>query len=329
MTFIWPYALITLTLIPLFYWLYRRLLKQRAINAADLGPLGRIQNRSGQDLSRRKHIPPALFLIGLTFLLFSTARPEMVLDLPRIEGTVILAFDVSSSMLAKDLEPTRIDAAKAAARAFVQNQPPSVRIGVVAFSNGGFIVQAPTDNQADILAAIDRLTATGQTSLGQGIFTSLGAITDEPIPIDIEAFEQGEAAFQIESNPSAVIMLLSDGENTSNLDPLTIAQAAADASIRIYPIGIGSPEGTVLDIDGFSVLTQLNEQSLEQIASLTNGTYYYAADSDALQEIYETIDLRLAIRGETTEVTAIFVGLGVLFFLIGGTLSMLWFGRIP
>jgi Ca-activated chloride channel family protein len=253
----------------------------------------------------------------------------MDVSLPRVEGTLILAFDVSSSMLADDLEPTRIEAAKAAAQSFVENQPSTVIIGVAAFSNGGVVVQPPTDNRADVLGTIERLSPQGGTSLGQGIFSSLNAIAGEAIAIGETALEEGAEPIQIGNYPSAVIVLLTDGENTDRLDPLDIAQVAAEANVRIYPIGIGSPEGSVIEIDGYRILTQLNETALQDIASLTNGAYFHAEDEESLREIYENIDLRLTIKGEKTEVTSIAAGIGSVLFLIGGVLSMAWFGRLP
>jgi Ca-activated chloride channel family protein len=349
MSFIWPVMLFALLLVPLIIGLYFQLLRRRQQTMADLGLLGMTQNRSGHDPGMRRHIPPLFFLSGLTLLLFVLARPEMNVSLPRVEGTVILAFDVSNSMTADDLEPTRIEAAKAAARAFVENQPSTIMIGVVAFSNGGLVVQPPTNVQGDILATIERLSPQSGTSLGQGIFTSLNAIAGEPIAIDETALEaialetselvltgpeeggpeQGLESIQIGDYSSAVIVLLTDGENTEAPDPLAIAQLAAEAGVRIYPIGIGSPEGAVVQIEGFNILTQLNEPALRQIASLTNGFYYHAEDEESLQEIYENIDLQLNISGEKMEVTSIIAGVSFVLFLIGGTLSMRWFGRIP
>lgn len=323
--------LLTLLLIPLFVVVYRRLLKRRQRAVAALGPLGVTQNNAGAHLRRRRHLPALFFLIGLTLLLFSLARPEMILELPRVEGTVILAFDVSNSMAADDLEPTRMEAAKAAARTFVENQPDTVQIGVVAFSNGGLVVQPPTDDQTAVLDTINRLTPQGATSLGQGIFTALNAIAGEAIALDIDldALEEGSTLPDIGYYPSAVVLLLTDGENTSNPDPFEVAQLAAAAGVRIYPVGIGRPEGTVLSLEGFNVLTRLDETTLQQIASTTNGAYYHAADAESLQEIYQNVDLQLAIRGDMMEVTAVFAGLSALFFLIGAALSLLWFGRMP
>ncbi len=334
MTFIWPWLLLSLLLIPLLIGLYRRLLRQRRQAASDLGPLGMVQNTSGRDVSRRRDGPPVFYLLGLSFLLFSLSRPELSISLPRIEGTVILAFDVSNSMLADDLEPTRMEAAKEAARIFVENQPSTIQIGVVAFGNGGLIVQEPTDVQADVLAAIDRLSPQGNTSLGRGIFTALSAVAGEPLAIDESAFAEDTLpedlpTLDIADYSSAVIVLLTDGENTSPPEPLDVAQLAAEAGVRIYPVGLGSEEGSVLEVDGFYILTQLNEPVLNDIARVTNGFYYHAEDAETLQEVYQNIDLQMTIKGEKMEITSLLAGIGALFFLIGGGLSMVWFGRIP
>ena len=184
MSFIWPLMLFSLLLVPLLVLFYFRLLQRQRQAAVDLGPLGMLQNSSGKKIGARRHIPPATYLLGLTLLLLALARPEMNVTLPRVEGTVILTFDVSKSMNADDLEPTRMEAAKGAARAFVENQPPTILIGVVAFSGGGLVIQPPTDDQAAVLSTIDRLSPEGGTSLGQGIFSSLSAIAGEAIAID-------------------------------------------------------------------------------------------------------------------------------------------------
>jgi Ca-activated chloride channel family protein len=270
-----------------------------------------------------------LMLLGLSLLLIGLARPEATVGLPRIEGTVILAFDVSNSMRADDLEPSRLDAAKAAGRAFVENQPPAILIGVVAFSGGGLVVQSPTDDRQAVLATIDRLTPQGSTSLGDGIFTSLNALSDNPIALEPAEGERDSPSFKLEDFSSAVVILLTDGENTESPDPLEIAQLAADAGVRIYPVGIGRPEGAVLELDGFQIVTQLDETTLRQVADTTNGAYYHAADEEGLQEIYHNIDLQMTVRGEKMEITSLFAGGSLLVLLASGGLALAWFGRMP
>jgi Ca-activated chloride channel family protein len=329
MSFIWPFMLITLLSIPILIGLYLRVIQKRKQAVSDLGPLGILQDSSGKSLGFRRHAPPFFFLIGLSLLLFGTSRPEMLVNLPRTEGTVILAFDVSSSMTADDFSPTRIDAAKAAARAFIEEQPNTVMIGIVAFSNGGLIVQQPTNDQNALLATIERLTPQGGTSLGHGIFTSLNAIAGEPLTINETTLEEDTPDIQIDNSSSAVIILLTDGENTNEPNPLEIAQVAAESGVRIYPVGIGSQDGTIIEVDGFNIITQLNKTMLEEIAKLTNGSYYFAEDEESLQKIYENIDLRLTVEGEMSEITSIVAGVSLVFVIIGGVLSILWFGRLP
>lgn len=333
MSFIWPQMLISLLLLPLLAALYLWFLRQRQQSVANLGALGVVQNQQGRPLGWRRHVPVAFFFLGLALLLIGSARPQMNVSLPRIAGTVMLAFDVSASMVAEDLEPTRLDAAKAAAQSFVEEQPSTISIGVTTFSNGGVVVQQPTNIGGDALAAIERLKAEGGTSLGQGIFTALNGLADEPLVIDESLLQEDEPippeAVQFGNIPSAVILLLSDGENTGPPDPLALAQVAAQAGVRIFTIGIGSTQGAVIELDGFRVNTQLNEPLLQEIASLTNGAYFYAEDAEALQEIYRNIDLQLTIKGDTMEVTALAASASFLMLLIGGAFSMYWLGRLP
>lgn len=329
MTFIWPAMLLSLLLVPVLVAVYLRLLRSRERARASLGPLGIVDSEYQARVRTRRHLPPVMMLFGLSLLLVGLARPQAEVSLPHVEGTVILAFDTSGSMAADDLAPTRLGAAQAAARAFVENQPPAILIGAVAFSGNGLVVQPPTEHRQDVLDTIDRLTPQGATSLGQGIFTALQALSDEPLVVDEAALEEGTSPFQLEDFSSAVVILLTDGENTDFPDPLEAAQIAADAGVRVYPVGIGSREGTVLELEGFQVLTRLNETMLQQIAEATNGKYYFAEDEEALQEIYQDIDLQLTIRGEAMEVTSVFAGASLLALLIAGALSLWWFGRMP
>ncbi|MEX2228127.1 MAG: VWA domain-containing protein [Dehalococcoidia bacterium] len=329
MSFIWPPMLLSLLLVPILAIAYLRLMGRRAAAGSRLGTTRLTEGASGRRVGAHRHLPPAIFLVATALLLAALARPTVVLALPHMEGTVILAFDVSTSMLADDLKPSRMDAAKRAAGIFVGGQPSTIQIGVVAFSDGALIVQQPTTVQVDVLAAIDRLAPQGGTSLGEGMFASLSAIAGRPIVIDPEASEEDLFALDIGYFGSAVIVLLSDGEHTSRSDPISVAQLAANAGVRVLPIGIGSADGTTLEIEGYRVATALNEPLLSAIATVTDGAYFRAADEAELAAVYEAIDLRLAIDGEEVEVTALVAAAAMLLLVVGAGLTMRWFGRVP
>jgi Ca-activated chloride channel family protein len=341
MSFIWPLMLLWLLAVPVAAAGYLRLSRARLRRMAQLAPLGLVETGSRRPLGQRRHLPFCLFLSAVALLVVGFSRPEVVIGLPRTEGTVILAFDVSNSMLADDLEPTRIEAAKEAARRFVDGQPSTIRIGVVAFSDGGLITQPPTSERDEVVAAIDRLSPQGGTSLSQGIFTSLNAIAGgvvgadaagtgalDPLPA-LEPSDLDDLDLDFGYHGSAVVVLLSDGEDTTGLDPLLMSDLAATAGVRVFPIGIGSPQGTLVELDGFTIATMLDESTLREIAASTSGSYFHAGDATELSTIYETIDLELTIRGEKTEITGLLAGAAVVLLLAGAGLSMAWFGRVP
>lgn len=337
MSFIWPFMLVSLALIPLGVLLYALLDRSRRRRLASYGGSG-LAVRPGRP-GFRSRIPAVLMLFGVVLTALAIARPQAVVSLPRQEGTVILAFDISASMGAKDMAPTRIAAAKTAAKDFVARQPLSIGIGVVAFSDSGASVQAPTNDRATLDSAIDRLTPQKGTSVGSGILASLKVIA---------AQEAGYAGNNFYSNPSgapsptptptpvpvgvhapAVIVLLSDGENNENPDPLSAARTAADRGVRIYTVGIGSAAGANLDLNGFEVYTRLDEETLLNISLATGGTYYNATDAAGLRSIYDNIDLGLVLKPQLTEVTALFAAMSLLLMLAGVMTSMLWLGRVP
>lgn len=336
MSFDWPAMLLLLGLIPLGVGAYVALERRRRRRVARLGLVASGEARTERATGVRRRLPAVLIVIGLAILLVGMARPQAELGIPRNEGTVILAFDVSRSMAATDVTPSRLEAAKAAAREFVQRQPTSVVIGVVAFSDSALPVQAPTSDQTQVLAAIDRLQPQRGTSVGQGIIVSLDTIaaaadvrgpdyysnrspepTPEPTPVPAGTHE------------AASVVLLTDGESNVSPDPLAAAKRASDRGVRIYAVGLGSTAGTSLQLDGFTVHTQLDEASLKAIAELTGGAYFSAADQADLREVYDTLDTRLVVRAEATEVTSLFAGAGVIILALGGLASVLWLGRTP
>jgi Ca-activated chloride channel homolog len=334
MSFIWSNLLVFLLLVPLLFLVYLRVVRRRQEMTSRFGSLGLLRDARGSGPGTSRHIPVLFFLGGIAILIFSTARPQATVSLPRLEGTVMLTFDVSGSMSADDLKPTRMEAAKIAASQFVRNQPQSVSIGVVAFSDGGIAVQPPTNNHEETLATIDRLVPRRGTSLANGILVALNAIAiDEGDPPILRTNSATSAAEPVTTPqgwyPSAVIVLLSDGENNQDPDPAMAADLAADLGVRVYTVGIGSTAGTEITVEGFTVHSQLNEPLMRALAEETGGSYYSAASEDELFQIYDDLEPKLSIKTEQMEITSIFAGLGMLAFLVGGSLSMLWFGRVP
>jgi Ca-activated chloride channel family protein len=336
MSFIWPAMLVLLALVPVGVGLYVAMERERRRRVASYGSLGLSQAAAAGRSRLRRRIPAALFVVGLTILTIGLARPQGQVSLPTLEGTVVLAFDVSGSMAADDLQPTRMEAAKTAARDFVQRQPDGVVIGVVAFSDSGLSVQVPTSDQEAVLAAINRLNPQRGTSLGQGILASISVIDAANAPPNQGFYTNQSPAPSPTPAPvppgthtSALIVLLTDGENNQRPDPLEAAQTAANRGVRIDTIGIGSPAGATLKIEGFSVHTQLNEDLLKQISQITDGTYYGATDTAGLQAIYNKLDPQLVIKPQMLEMTPIFAGAGILVLVFGGLSSLLWLGRLP
>lgn len=334
MTFIWPSALLLVAAIPLGILAYGLVERRQRHRVAAFGSLGLTRATARRRL--RDRVPPLLFVVGLTVLTVALARPQGTVNLPRQEGTVILAFDVSGSMAATDLTPTRMDAAKAAAKSFVERQPASVVIGVVAFSDSGVAAQQPSNDQAAVLAAIDRLTPQRGTSVGHGILASLQAIIVAAAGPNVDYYSSQSPAPTPSPTPvpagthaPAVVVLLSDGENNESPDPLAAARQAADLGVRIYAVGLGSAAGTTLDLNGFKVHTQLDAATLQQVATITGGAYYAAGDAQSLLAIYDNLDTQLTVRPEQIELTALFAAAGILILAAGAISSLAWLGRLP
>jgi Ca-activated chloride channel homolog len=322
-----PWMLLGLVLVPCLVAAYWWMLSRRAERAARLASEG-LAPTGAQRVRWRRHIPFALFALALALIGFGLARPTVSMALPEREGTVILAFDVSNSMRARDLDPTRLAAAKKAALAFVEQQPRTIRIGVVAFGDSAVTVLRPSTVREDVVAAIERLSVGGGTSLGQGLFASLRAIAGKPLTIDESALDSDTGKVDIGFFGSSAIVLLSDGENTSRPDPLDIAELASTAGVRVHAIGLRTKQGTVIEVDGFNIATALDEELLKKIAAVTDGTYDHAADAAALAKIYDSIDLEFKSTTKPREVTALFAAAGGLLLVVGSLLSIGWFGRV-
>jgi Ca-activated chloride channel family protein len=250
-------------------------------------------------------------------------------------------MDVSGSMRATDVEPNRLIAAQNAAKAFVAEQPENVRIGVVAFAGTATVAQAPTRNREDVVAAIDRFQLQRATAIGSAIIVSLATIFPDQ-GIDVATFMYGAeterkggpkppAAFKPVppgSYNNAVIILLTDGQRTTGPDTVAAARLAADRGVRIYTVGVGTPDGKIVGFEGWSMHVRLDEETLKTVADLTRGEYFYAGNAVDLRKIYETLRTKLVMETKKTEITALFSAAAALLAALAGLLSMLWFNRI-
>jgi Ca-activated chloride channel family protein len=345
MSFLWPHLLWLLLALPLLVALYLWLLRRRRKAVLRYANLALVKEAMGPGQELRRHLPPLLFLAALALLIAAMARPVAVVTLPSQHDLVVLAMDVSRSMLAEDVQPNRIVAAQAAARGFIADQPAETRIAIVAFAGTASVVQAPTHNREDLLAAIDRFQLQRATAIGNAIVVSLATIFPDA-RIDIAAvnttrrgggvpLEAGPAPDTAAFKPvppgsygSAVIILLTDGQATTGVDPIEAARMAAERGVRVFTVGIGTKEGEILRTEGWSMRVRLDEESLKTIAELTRGEYFYAGTAVDLKKVYQTLNAKLVLETRQTEITALFAALGALFALLAGGLSVLWFNRI-
>ena len=351
MTFIWPEMLWLLLAIPALVGLYVLILRRRKKAVVRYANLDLVQRAIGPAQRFRRHVPPFLFLLAMVAIIVAIARPTAVVTLPSETRTIILAMDVSLSMRATDVEPTRIAAAQAAAKAFVQEQPADVKIGIVSFAGTATVVQPPTKSREDLVAAIDRFQLQLHTAIGSGLIVSLAALfPDEGIDVESLLFGGGagrergrplaaDRAHREEKKPfvpvpagsysSGAIILLTDGRRTTGPDPLDAAKMAADHGVRVYTVGFGTANGAMVGFEGMSIYMRFDEATLKSIADITRGEYFYAGTAADLKKIYENLNAKLVMEKKGTEITMLFDAVGALLMLTAATLSVLWFNRMP
>jgi Ca-activated chloride channel family protein len=341
--FHWPTLLWLLLAIPALIAVYVYAQRRRRRYALRYASLAMVKEALGSGPGIRRHIPPVLTLAALAFMLIGVARPYAEVQVPSQEGTVVLAMDVSGSMQATDVQPNRMEVAKSAAKAFVAKQSDNVRIGVVSFSTDASIVQSPTTDKQLVTEAIERLRPQRATAIGRGILVSLDAIfeasEDEPPshkwlrpdaqPGPGEAAPAASPQARTIPRAAATIVLLTDGQNNQYPPPLTIVDEASSRGVRVYTIGLGTPEGTILRIGGRSIRTRLDEETLKRVATLTDAEYYNATNEAELKSVYENLTTELVLRKEKAEVSALFAAGAALLTVLAAALSLRWFGRIP
>jgi Ca-activated chloride channel family protein len=336
MSFLWVRMLWVLLLVPALVVVYILIQRRRHKYAVRYGSLSLVKDAMGRGPGVRRHIPPMLFLFGLAIMIVALARPATTVVLPSQQGTVILALDISGSMRADDIPPTRLDAAKAAALAFVDKQPRDVRLGIVAFSSTSALVQPPTKDREAVIAAIRRLATQRGTAVGNGILSSLRAIfenSDLALPQSLfESFGEPESTpppVAPGSYRNAVIVLLTDGQSNVGPDPIEMAERAANLGVRIFTVGLGSPNGVIMSFWGRSVRVRLDEEVLKAIARKTDGTYFKADNEMDLRAIYERLSTQFVAERQKTEITALFTAAAAVVLLAAVLLSTLWFRRLP
>lgn len=353
MTFLWPEMLWLLVLVPVVAAAYLWLLRRKKKTAVRYAGLAMIREAMGASNTMRRHVPPVLFLLAFTVMVLAIARPAAVVTLPSQHETIILAMDVSGSMRAADVKPNRLEAAQAAARAFVEDTARTTRVGIVSFAATASVVQPPTNSREDILAAIDRFQLQRGTAIGSGLLVSLKTIFpdaefdlrsasprrdatrdkaksplsgkgDDPAGKDKEKDKPVPPG----SYTGAAIILLSDGQTTTGPDPIEAAGMAADRGVRVFTVGIGTVAGEIIGAEGWSMRVRLDEETLKRIALITRGEYFYAGTAAELKKVYETLNSRMVMEKKETEITALFAAAAAVLALLAAGLSMLWFNRI-
>ncbi|WP_280151196.1 VWA domain-containing protein [Piscinibacter sp. XHJ-5] len=355
MTYLSPEILWLAVLLPLQVIAYLWLLRRRKKMAVRFSHITLVKAAAGKGIGWRRHVPPALLLLACGVIVVATARPTAPVTLPSKQQTVILAVDVSGSMQAADVVPNRLRASQEVAKAFVAKLPRDVRIGIVSYADSAQLVQPPTVQRQEVLAAIDRLQLQGGTAIGEGIAISLAAIFPEQ-SIDVSEIGVRKVATALPesrakgrnkarnkvaqvpatapkpvppgSDKSAAIVLLTDGQNTMGPDPMEAAQLAASRGIKVFTVGYGTKDGEVVGPEGFSVRVQLDEETLKRVAELTRGEYFRATNGMELGKVYEGLQGRLVMERKNTEITALFTAGAALLLALGAGLSLWWFGRV-
>ncbi|MCC7100719.1 MAG: VWA domain-containing protein [Rubrivivax sp.] len=345
MSFYWPELLWSLLLLPLLVLLYLWLLARRKRGSVRLASLHIARQAAAKGPGWRRHLPPLLLLLAVAALLVATARPAAKITLPLAERTIILAMDVSGSMRAEDVKPSRLVASQEAAKSFVLALPHEVRVGVIAFAGTAAVVQAPTTSRDDVVAAIDRFQLQRATATGSGIILSLATLFPEH-GIEIQhvtgqrnfpgraigkSAEEAKPKFtpvEPGSYRSAAIIMLTDGQRTTGPDPLEAAKMAAERGVRVYTVGMGTKQGEVIGFEGWSMRVRLDEETLKDVAMITRGEYFYAGTAEDLKKVYQSLSSRMVVETKETEVSALFAALGALLAITAAGLSLWWFGRV-
>ena len=323
MTFAWPLALLGLALVPLALAGYVLLQRRRMRYAARFTNLDLLANVVEGSPGWRRHLPAALALVALAALIVGVARPHAEISVPREQATVVLAVDVSASMEATDVAPSRLEAARAAAKEFVANLPDGFRVGVVGFSRGAYVLAPPTEGGEDAARALDELETESGTAIGEGIAASVTS----------GRLAQSAARDAPADEAPLVVLLLSDGANTIGRDPMVAAEEAREEGVPVFTVALGTEDGTatVPDENGFERTMNVppDPETLQEIAERTGGRFYDAPTADELRSVYDDIGSQVGTETEERQVTVHLPVLGTVLLAAGADLSALLFNRIP
>ena len=344
MNFLWPQNLWLLLALPLLPALYLWLLRRPGKAALRVSSVSLARRASGPQW--RRHIPAALFGLALAVLLLSLARPAARVTLPWSTSTIMLAIDVSLSMRVRDVKPNRMVAAQEAARAFLQEVPRNVQVGIVTFAGSTQVAQQATLDRPSLIGAIDRIQMQMGTAIGSAIVLclaelfpdhgiDLGEMTFGPSRRKTASWDERERARPKPFTPvapgsydSAAIILLSDGRRTTGVDTLQAAKMAADRGVRVHVVGLGTPDGHLAEGEGMAIYLQLDEPTLREVARMTGGEYHHAGTAEDLRSVYQTLGSRLQTQTRNTELTGLLAMAAAILFAAGSALSLLWFGRV-
>lgn len=350
MTFSYPLALLLLLVIPVAFGGYLVMQKRRSRYAVRFTNLDLLANVVDESPGWRRHVPPVLSLAALALLLLGLARPEITTKTPKEEATVVLVTDVSGSMNATDVAPSRLVAAQKSAESLLAKLPAKVQVSLVSFSSSVTVLVQPTTDRKAVVDALARLRPRGGTAMGDAIETALdvvrppeanppaengGGTTPRSTPTPAKKPPTGSSsAGSLAAVPPAFVILLSDGAQTiGSVQPLDAADDAKSRDVPVFTIALGTPDGVaqVEDNQGRqrTVRVPPDVETLQEIADITGGKFYSAPTADDLNTIYDDLGSKIGYTEEQTEITWLFAGLGALFIAVSGGLSLLWFNRFP
>jgi Ca-activated chloride channel family protein len=307
--FIWPQVLAALAVLPLLAAAYLRLVRRPSLHPVTFATMPLLRPAAGG----RRHLPALLFLLALGAIVVTLARPTLPLPVPADRSAIILSIDVSGSMRSQDIQPSRLEAAQRAAKAFLEATPDRVRVGLVAFAGYATRLSPPTTDHRHLALLIDGLGTARRTAIGEGLLEAVAALPGRRRPNP-----DGTLPAPAGPLPAGVVILLSDGRNNSGIDPMIAAQTARAQSVTVYTIGLGSR--TVSDF-GWSIGGPMDEETLQAIAAVTGGTYHHAASADALHSIYSRLARDVAWDRQVTEVSAVGAGTAALLLLAAAIAS--------